>query len=171
MERNAVHGVLLRHAQVGAVTHARRNVGGKQTSVRSLVAARAVNLPVMRHVYTGRDEMDAHFVKGLLEQEGIEAVVAGENLEATWSTLPLSATSLPGVYVPDGEEERALMIVRDYQQVDAANAEAAVEDAPRPTWRCDNCGEAVEEQFTECWKCGHAKPVTAPVVDPADGPH
>ena len=125
----------------------------------------------MRHVYTGRDEMDAHFVKGLLEQEGIKAVVAGENLEATWSTLPVSATSLPGVYVPDGEEERALMIVRDYQQVDAANAENAVEDAPRPTWKCANCGEAVEEQFTECWKCGHAKPTTAPVVDPADGPH
>jgi membrane protease subunit (stomatin/prohibitin family) len=126
----------------------------------------------MRHVYTGRDEMDAHFVKGLLEQEGIAAVVTGENLEATWSTLPLSATSLPGVYVPDEDEARAAGIVREYQQVDRANADDAVADAPRATWKCANCGEAVEEQFTECWNCGHSRPGgSAAVVNPVDGPH
>jgi hypothetical protein len=125
----------------------------------------------MRHVYTGRDEMDAHFVKGLLEQEGIEAVVTGENLEATWSTLPLSDKSLPGVWVQDGDVERALVIVKDYAQVDAVNADDDLEDAPRPTWKCANCGEAVEEQFSECWNCGHSRPAAAPVVDPGEGPH
>ena len=125
----------------------------------------------MRHVYTGRDEMDANFLKGLLEQEGIEATVTGEHLEAAFSTLPLSAKSTPGVWVADEDEARAALVVRDYQQVDRANAEPAVEDGPRPTWKCANCGEAVEEQFTECWKCGHAKPNAAPVVDPVDGPH
>jgi hypothetical protein len=128
----------------------------------------------MRHVYTGRDEMDAHFVKGMLEQEGINAVITGQNLEATWSTLPLSDQSLPAVWVDDGDEERALAIVRDYQRVDAANAddtEDVREDTPRPTWKCANCGEAVEEQFSECWSCGHAKPESAPIVNPMDGPH
>lgn len=125
----------------------------------------------MRHVYTGRDEMDAHFVKGLLEQEGIEAVVTGENLEATWSTLPLSDKSLPGVWVQDGDVDRALVIVKDYAQVDAVNADDDIEDAPRPTWKCANCGEAVEEQFSECWNCGHSRPATASVVDPGEGPH
>jgi hypothetical protein len=128
----------------------------------------------MRHVYTGRDEMDAHFVKGLLQQEGIEAIVQGEALESAFSTLPLSSKSLPGVWVPEADEQRALLVVRDYQQVDAANAadeDDTVEDAPRPTWKCANCGEAVEEQFSECWKCGHAKPESAKTVDPVDGPH
>lgn len=128
----------------------------------------------MRHVYTGRDEMDAHFVKGLLEQEGINAIVQGEALEATFSTLPLSSTSLPSVWVSEADEERALVVVRDYEQVDAANAADegdTIEDAPRPTWKCPNCGEAVEEQFSECWNCGHGKPPSAPVVNPIDGPH
>jgi recombinational DNA repair protein RecR len=125
----------------------------------------------MRHVFTGRDEMDAHFVKNLLQQEGIEAVVTGENLVNAIGTLPLSAKSLPGVYVNDADEERATLIVRDYQQVDRVNAEEAVEDTPRPTWKCANCGEAVEEQFSECWNCGHARPESTAVVDPADGPH
>ena len=125
----------------------------------------------MRHVYTGRDEMDAHFVKGLLEAEGIEAAVMGENLLNAVGMLPLTENSLPGVWVPDGEVDRAMLIVRDYEQVDRVNAEATVEDAPRPTWKCANCGEAVEEQFSECWNCGHARPDAAPVVDPVDGPH
>ena len=125
----------------------------------------------MRHVFTGRDEMDAHFVKGLLQQEGIEASVVGGNLVNAVGTLPLSAKSLPGVYVNDADEERAAVIVRDYQQVDRANAEPRVEDAPRATWKCVNCGEAVEEQFSECWKCGHARPESAQLTDQADGPH
>ena len=132
---------------------------------------RHVTVLLMRHVYTGRDEMDAHFLKGLLENEGIEAVVTGENLEATWATLPLSEKSLPGVWVREQDEERALLIVKDYEQVDAVNAEETVEESSRPTWKCPNCGEAVEEQFSECWNCGHSRPETAPVVDPADGPH
>jgi hypothetical protein len=125
----------------------------------------------MRHVYTGRDEMDAHFVKGLLEQEGIEAIVQGENLINAVGTLPLSEKSLPSVWVGDGDEERAALIVKDYEQVDAVNASDAVEDSPRPTWKCANCGEAVEEQFTECWNCGHARPESTTTVDPVDGPH
>jgi hypothetical protein len=128
----------------------------------------------MKHVYTGRDEMDAHFVKGLLEQEGIEAIVQGEALESAFSTLVLSEKSLPSVWVPDGEEVKAAAIVAKYKQVDAANANDTGdvnEDAPRPTWKCANCGQAVEEQFTECWKCGHARPDSSPVVDPVDGPH
>jgi hypothetical protein len=125
----------------------------------------------MRHVYTGRDEMDAHFVKGLLENEGIEAVVTGENLEATWSTLPLSENSLPSVWVREEDEQRAALIVNEYSQVDRVNASDKVADSPRPTWKCPNCGEAVEVQFTECWKCGHARPEPAKVVDPVDGPH
>jgi hypothetical protein len=67
----------------------------------------------MRHVFTGRDEMDAHFVKNLLQQEGIEAVVTGDNLVNAIGTLPLSAKSLPGVYVNDADEERATLIVRE----------------------------------------------------------
>ena len=125
----------------------------------------------MRHVYTGRDEMDAHFVKGLLEGEGIEAAVMGENLVNAVGTLPLSDNSLPSVWVPDGDVDRAMLIVRDYEEVDRVNAEETVEDAPRPTWKCANCGEAVEEQFSECWNCGRARPDAAPVVDPVDGPH
>ena len=112
----------------------------------------------MQHVYTARDPMDANFVRGLLRQEGIEAVVQGEALGEVWGTLPLSAESLPTVWVPDGDVQKAKPLIEQYRRTDEANA---VDDAERSraTWACPNCGENVEEQFTQCWKCGHNQPL------------
>ena len=120
----------------------------------------------MQHVYTGRDEMDAHFVRGLLEQEGIRAVVHGETLgSGAFGTLPLSAKSSPAVWVDDADVDRAAPIVEEYRRVDRANADDDEDEdgnksasAQRATWTCPNCGERVETQFTQCWKCGHARP-------------
>jgi len=112
----------------------------------------------MQHVYTARDEMDANFVKGLLRQQGIEAIVQGEALGGVWGTLPLGAESLPSVWVPDGDVERARPVIEEYRRTDEANA-ADDAERPRATWTCPNCGEKVEEQFTQCWKCGHNRPV------------
>ena len=112
----------------------------------------------MQHVYTARDEMDANFVQGLLRREGIQAVVQGQSLGTTWGTLPLSAESLPTVWVPEADVERAGPIVEEYRRTDQANAVDAAVEAPRATWTCPNCGEKVEDQFTQCWKCGHTRP-------------
>ncbi len=113
----------------------------------------------MKHVYTARDEMEAHFVRGLLEQQGIEADVQGETLQSgAYGTLPLSSQATPSVWVEDAQEQRAGEIIEEYRQVDRANAQAGATDKPRATWSCPNCGERVEEQFTQCWKCGHNRP-------------
>jgi hypothetical protein len=114
----------------------------------------------MRHVYTARDEMDANFVQGLLRQEGIEAVVQGQSLGEVWGTLPLSDESLPTVWVDDGDVGRAAPVIEAYRQTDRANADEADVGRPRATWTCPNCGEKVEEQFTQCWKCGHNRPAS-----------
>ena len=65
----------------------------------------------MQHVYTARDSLDANFLKGLLEQEGINSVVQGEPLQETWGSLPLTDESLPSVWVsaqdvPQGPADR-----------------------------------------------------------------
>ena len=112
----------------------------------------------MQHVYTARDEMDATFVQGLLRQEGIEAVLQGQALGTAWGTLPLSAESLPTVWVEDKDLERARPVIEAYRQTDRANADDAVADSAKATWACPNCGERVENQFTQCWKCGHQRP-------------
>ena len=44
--------------------------------------------------------------------------------------------------------------------IDEANAD---DDAQRPraTWTCPQCAERVEDQFAQCWKCGHMRPAGA----------
>lgn len=117
----------------------------------------------MQQVYSALNEMDAHFLKGLLSEAGIEAVVEGEPLEQVWGTLPLSKTSVPSVWVQDGDVARATPIVEEYNRRHIENQEAGA-DALRPTWTCPRCGEKVEEQFTQCWHCGTMRPEVAPTT-------
>src|SRR5688572_10772764 len=76
----------------------------------------------LKHVYTARDSMEAHFVRGLLQQEGIDAVVQGEALQETWGNLNLNDESLPSVWVPEADVARSLPLIEDYRKRDQADA-------------------------------------------------
>ncbi len=106
--------------------------------------------------------MDAHFLRGLLEQEGIAAVVQGEALEGAWGNLPVSARSMPSVWVNEEDVARAEPVVAEYVEHEKEHARLpqSTQDTPRATWKCPKCGEDVEEQFDECWNCGSEKPGT-----------
>ena len=116
----------------------------------------------MRHIYTARDAMDANFLRGLLEQEGIKAVVQGEALQETWGNLNLTPESLPTVWVDDVDVTRAEPVVEEYRKVDKANADRnddVVEESSSASggWVCGNCGRKNEPQFDRCWHCTHAR--------------
>jgi hypothetical protein len=111
----------------------------------------------MKHLYTARDGLDANFLRGLLEQEGIRAVVQGEALQEAWGSLNLTSESLPSVWVDDADVGRAEPIVAEYRRRAASHAEAGQAGGlgGRALWTCQNCGKRVEDQFTRCWHCGH----------------
>src|ERR1700761_6852039 len=118
----------------------------------------------MQLLYTAQNEMDAHFLKGLLAEEGIEAIVQGEALEQVWGNLPLTQTARPTVWVNDPDAARAKPIVEEYdrrhvQNADAANGKSEASTA-LATWVCPRCGEKIEGQFTQCWHCGTSRPET-----------
>ena len=115
-------------------------------------------------VYTARDAVEAHFVRGLLEREGLAAEVLGDKLAIAIGELPpLSAGTLPAVWVAEESTEPAKKIVADFQ-----SGRARSEHAGEAPWTCPNCGETIEPQFTDCWNCGAARPAgaePAPAVD------
>ncbi|HZK80873.1 MAG TPA: DUF2007 domain-containing protein [Humisphaera sp.] len=110
----------------------------------------------MQQIYTARNDMDAHFLKGLLEQEGINSVIQGEALEGAWGDMPVSARSLPGVWVDEADVAKATPIVDEYQKREDAHLKEPDTDdeTAGPTWKCPKCGEEVEDQFDVCWNCG-----------------
>ena len=100
-------------------------------------------------VYWARDAQDAHLVAGLLQSEGIEAVVVGEMLQAAAYELAVGPSSSPRVRVGAADEQRALAVI--------AASQLSRGDETEP-WTCGNCGEQVEGNFDICWKCESPRP-------------
>jgi hypothetical protein len=89
---------------------------------------------------------DAHILRDLLEQAGIDAHVFNENAQSGAGELPLPE-ALPEVWVSrERDLERAREIVRRFES-------AAPETR---TVRCGRCGEDNPGNFQLCWSCGAA---------------
>jgi len=104
----------------------------------------------MRQVYAARDPIQAHFVRNLLDNEGIKAEVQGENLLGVRGE-PLCF--YPSVWVfQDSDFERARALVAEYERRGERG------QAKGEPWQCGKCGTKREPQFTQCWKCGASRP-------------
>ena len=98
-------------------------------------------------VYQGANVTDAHLVKNLLLEEGIEAHVSGEY-------EPLSLIITPSdVMVHSADEARARAIIDAFD-------EAQIERAERPDWICPACGATVIGALDDCDRCDAERPGT-----------
>lgn len=103
----------------------------------------------MKKLFTAQDPLMISHLKNVLENQGIECVIKNTYLAGTVGELP-PIECWPELWVVD----------------DAAysGAEEVLEKALAPLgsvkkpWKCTQCGEEVEGQFTECWNCGNARP-------------
>lgn len=102
-------------------------------------------------LYSGRDSMDAHHVRGLLEAAGVRAVVMGDQLATAWGEVPFMNDALPGVWINDEDKARAAEVMDEFFR------DAATPPRSAP-WVCPRCGEEVEGQFEVCWNCGTPRP-------------
>ncbi len=96
--------------------------------------------------FKAQNVTEAHFVKDLFLQEGIEATVTDEN-------EPLAGLSIvpPDVMVRAEDEARAREIVADYLRRREPKDIA-------PDWTCPNCKEQVPATFEVCFQCGASRP-------------
>ena len=90
--------------------------------------------------------LPAHSLRILLEACGVQAVVTGEETNATFGGPVMSDLGLASVQIfvrrNDYEDARKIML-----EVPAA-AEILVS-----SWNCQ-CGAEVDEGFSVCWSCG-----------------
>ena len=104
---------------------------------------------IVKQVFIARHPAEGHFVKGLLESEGIQAIVRGEELSGVRGGVPVTLDTSPSVWVfEDSQIEGATVIIKRYDSGTTVGGGTAL------AWRCPQCGEHVEGQFTACWKCG-----------------
>lgn len=106
----------------------------------------------MVEVYRAAHPAQAHLLRGLLEAEGIEAAVVGEYAFNVRGEAPMTEETLPKVCVVNAEDaERARAIAVGFDRGEPAGA------STETNWICSQCGEQIEAQFGECWKCGASR--------------
>ena len=103
----------------------------------------------MKLIHTEKHPTEAHLIRGMLETEGISALVRGDQLYGAYGELPV----LPTVWILDDHAAaQADRLIIDFLRGGAARRYGHLR------WTCAQCGEVLEGQFTDCWKCGTAKP-------------
>jgi hypothetical protein len=103
----------------------------------------------MQRIYSSPSSVDAHIVQGYLEQAGVQATVQGGELGSLLGAVPATET-YTSVWVADEEAERAEGLVEEFLRSRPVEADATL-------WRCPNCGEELEPQFSDCWNCGTSR--------------
>jgi hypothetical protein len=103
----------------------------------------------MQRVYSSPSTAEAHLVQGYLEQAGVHATVQGGELGGLLGAVPITET-YASVWVADEEVERAEELVEEFLSSQTAEGGATL-------WRCPNCGEELEPQFSDCWNCGTSR--------------
>jgi len=107
----------------------------------------------MVRVFVASHPLEAHMIRGVLESEGIDAVVRGEALFAVRGLTPVTPDTLPSVWVMNSADaDRALALIQDPRRVRIAEA------GRDRAWRCPACNEFVGPELAVCWQCGHAEP-------------
>lgn len=101
----------------------------------------------MKKVYSAENLIMAGHVRALLQQAGIDCVVQNQNLAGAQGELP-PFECWPEVWVcDDADAARALDEI----------AQGLAGDTSAAAWRCA-CGEQIEGQFSQCWRCGAERP-------------
>lgn len=102
----------------------------------------------MKRVYTAQSLMMVGFLKEALESEGVRCFIKNELLGGGAGELP-PTECWPELWITN-DREFARARARIEALMGGGNGE-------RPAWRCGQCDEPLEGQFTQCWRCGRLR--------------
>jgi len=98
------------------------------------------------------NDIEAEIAKGLLAENGIEALINKDDVGGMFPNLQMTQ----GVHLlvlPRDKEKSEMLLgpLLDSGDVLDENQQAEL------MWHCPNCHTVLEPQFTECWKCGTSR--------------
>jgi hypothetical protein len=103
----------------------------------------------MKKVYSSKDTMMLGHLRNILENEGISCEILRDHLLGTIGGLPPVECWAELWVLEDHQYEIASTIIKSAIQGNEQERE--------DLWKCRRCGEEIEGQFMECWKCGAGK--------------
>jgi hypothetical protein len=107
----------------------------------------------LRVVYAAESSLDAHLVKGLLEQRGVPVRIVGHHLEGGIGELP--AGGLVHLLVPEDWVETARGVIEDYEARRAGDAPGEGDAVwAECTAGTTHAGEGEEAEAPAAWGLG-----------------
>lgn len=100
----------------------------------------------MKTVYSASNIALVSIFQNILERNGISCRLKNQFLSAGMGELP-PIECWPQLCVADEDYLEAVRIVDE-----------ALQEKHLKSWTCEACGEVIEGQFAECWKCGKSCP-------------
>jgi hypothetical protein len=100
----------------------------------------------MPTVYSAPNITLVSIIRSLLERHGINCWVENEFISAGMGDIP-PIECWPQLCVEENDLPEATRVVA-----------MALAPETQAAWRCETCGEEIEGQFAQCWKCGRSGP-------------
>ncbi len=106
----------------------------------------------MNLVYTCKSIAEVNLILEILQQANIKEVIKQDStiFRIHEVGMPYDETA---IYVEEEDMENAANTISDYFKANTAS-EKAYQAEP---WKCENCSEFIEPQFTACWNCGNER--------------
>ena len=105
----------------------------------------------MIKIYASEDRVLIHHLHNMLMQDGIETVIKNDLLFTLAGEVP-ATECWPELWLAD---EKLLSDAEKLIQKSINN-----NTGKHQRWVCDECNEALDGQFTQCWNCGHERELT-----------
>lgn len=113
-------------------------------------------------IYTARTAQDAHFLKNLLANARIEALVVNDTLDLGAGSNPWGWSTSPRVLVAEEDAPRARQIALEFDREAAASAAGPGAEGPEP-----EAPSEVSEDWPRCPGCGAPRSTRCPVCGTA----
>jgi hypothetical protein len=95
---------------------------------------------------------EAHLIKSLLEDNGIQARIVDETMYGA-GPMPFDLSAGPRIWTTRADAERARQII---EQWETEHRTGGASSSLRP-WACPHCGQEVPGEFDVCWNCEYAR--------------
>jgi Putative prokaryotic signal transducing protein len=102
----------------------------------------------MKPLLASLNLLEIHHLKNVLEADGIRCWVKNELLSRLAGEIPFIECAMELHLVREADRPRAEVLLDIWRHP----------PPPGAVWTCAGCGESVEGQFGECWRCGAARP-------------
>jgi len=100
----------------------------------------------MKKIFTADNFVQLDQIRALLRENGIECLHKGETSigsGAAGGEVPPVAVRNELHVFEESDVNKAKMLINEFLKSEIQSRD----------WICDECGEKIEKQFTQCWKC------------------